>query len=112
LNFSGSKIYNCRRKEGGKMETAFVLINVEVGKVPEVVDKLKEIPQVTEVYSIAGEYDILVKLRFADIKALGELVPKKLQKIQGITRTVTLLTFETHKYVNFDLSAGHKLNKE
>ena len=94
------------------METAFVLINAEVGKVPEVVGKLKEIPQVTEVYSIAGEYDILVKLRFADIKALGELVPKKLQKIQGITRTVTLLTFETHKYVNFDLSAGHKLNKE
>ncbi len=91
------------------METAFVLIDVKTGKVPDVVDKLKEIPQVTEVYSIAGEHDILVKLRFADLKSLGELVPKKLQKIPGITRTVTLLTFETHKYVDFDLSAGHKL---
>ena len=94
------------------METAFVLINVETGKVPDVVDKLKEIPQVTEVYSIAGEYDVLVKLRFADIKALGELVPKKLQKIPGITRTVTILTFETHKYVDFDLSAGHKIEEK
>jgi hypothetical protein len=37
------------------------------------------------------------------------LVPKKIQKIGGIRRTITLLTFETHKYVNFDLSAGHKL---
>ena len=94
------------------METAFVLINVETGKVPDVVDRLKEIPQVTEVYSIAGEYDVLVKLRFADIKALGELVPKKLQKIPGITRTVTILTFETHKYIDFDLSAGHKIEEK
>jgi hypothetical protein len=40
---------------------------------------------------------------------MGELIPKKIQKIDGIRHTVTLLTFETHKYVNFDLAAGHKL---
>ncbi len=91
------------------METAFVLIDVESGKVPEVVSELNKLPQVTEVYSIAGEHDILAKLKFAEIRALGELVPKKIQKIGGIRRTITLLTFETHKYVNFDLSAGHKL---
>jgi DNA-binding Lrp family transcriptional regulator len=91
------------------METAFVLIDVESGKVPDVVSELNKLPQVTEVYSIAGEHDILAKLKFAEIRSLGELVPKKIQKIGGIRRTITLLTFETHKYVNFDLSAGHKL---
>jgi len=91
------------------METAFVLIDVESGKVPDVVSELNKLPQVTEVYSIAGEHDILAKLKFAEIRSLGELVPKKIQKISGIRRTITLLTFETHKYVNFDLSAGHKL---
>jgi DNA-binding Lrp family transcriptional regulator len=95
--------------EGRKMETAFVLIDVESGKVPDVVSELNKLPQVTEVYSIAGEHDILAKLKFAEIRSLGELVPKKIQKIGGIRRTITLLTFETHKYVNFDLSAGHKL---
>ena len=90
------------------METAFVLIDVESGKVPDVVSELNKLPQVTEVYSIAGEHDILAKLKFAEIRSLGELVPKKIQKIGGIRRTITLLTFETHKYVNFDLSAGHK----
>ncbi|HDN97751.1 MAG TPA: Lrp/AsnC family transcriptional regulator [bacterium] len=90
------------------METAFVLINAEIGKIPDVIEELKEIPEVTEVYSIAGEYDILVKLKFADIKSLGEIVPKRLHSIKGITRTLTLLTFKTHKYVDFDLSAGHK----
>ena len=91
------------------METAFILIDVESGKVPDVVSELNKLPQVTEVYSIAGEHDILAKLKFAEIRSLGELVPKKIQKIGGIKRTITLLTFETHKYVNFDLSAGHKL---
>lgn len=91
------------------METAFVLIDVESGKVPDVVSELNKLPQVTEVYSIAGEHDILAKLKFAEIRSLGELVPKKIQKIGGIRRTITLLTFETHKYVDFDLSAGHKL---
>jgi DNA-binding Lrp family transcriptional regulator len=95
--------------EGRKMETAFVLIDVESGKVPDVVSELNKLPQVTEVYSIAGEHDILAKLKFAEIRSLGELVPKKIQKIGGIRRTITLLTFETHKYVDFDLSAGHKL---
>ena len=37
----------------------------------------------------------MVKLRSADLKSLGELIPKKLQKIPGITRTVTLLTYFT-----------------
>jgi len=91
------------------METAFVLIDVESGKVPDVVSELNKLSQVTEVYSIAGEHDIMAKLKFAEIRSLGELVPKKIQKIRGIRRTITLLTFETHKYVNFDLSAGHKL---
>jgi DNA-binding Lrp family transcriptional regulator len=91
------------------METAFVLIDVESGKVSDVVSELNKLPQVTEVYSIAGEHDILAKLKFAEIRSLGELVPKKIQKIGGIRRTITLLTFETHKYVDIDLSAGHKL---
>jgi len=94
------------------METAFVLIDVDSGKVPEVVDELNKLPQLTEVYSVAGEHDILAKLRFADIKSLGELIPKKIQKIGGIRHTVTLLTFETHKYVDFDLAAGHKLEEK
>jgi DNA-binding Lrp family transcriptional regulator len=93
------------------METAFVLIDVESGKVPDVVARLNKLPQVTEVYSIAGEHDILAKLKFADIKSLGELVPKKIQQIGGIRRTITLLTFETHKYVDFDIEAGHKLEE-
>lgn len=93
------------------METAFVLIDVESGKVPDVVTELNKLSHVTEVYSIAGEHDILAKLKFADIKSLGNLIPKNIQKIAGVRRTVTLMTFETYKYVSFDLEAGHKLQE-
>ena len=107
----GRNLQKINYKERGKMETAFILIDVESGSVPDVVTELNKLSQITEVYSIAGEHDILAKLKFADIKSLGELIPKKIQKIGGIKRTVTLLTFETHKYVNFDLAAGHKLEE-
>ena len=105
----GRNLQKINYKERGKMETAFILIDVESGSVPDVVTELNKLSQITEVYSIAGEHDILAKLKFADIKSLGELIPKKIQKIGGIKRTVTLLTFETHKYVDFDIEAGHKL---
>jgi len=84
------------------MRVAFALINAEAGKVWDVIEELKKIDEVTEVYSIAGEYDILIKICFSDVKKLGEIVPGKIQKIPGIKRTNTLLTFETHKYARYE----------
>lgn len=91
------------------METAFILIDVERGKTPDVIKALGKIDHVTEVYSMAGKHDIIAKFRFADLKSISEFVLKRIQEIEGIARTETLLTFETHKYVDFDLSAGHKI---
>lgn len=79
------------------METAFVLINIEAGGVPKVVGKLKKLSEVTEVYSIAGEYDVLAKVQFDNLKALGKLIPEKLQKIPGIIHTTTLMAFGPSK---------------
>jgi len=84
------------------MKIAFVLINAESGKVREVIEELKRINEVTEVYSIAGEYDIIIKISFSDVKKLGEIIPAKIQKISGIKRTNTLLTFGVHKYTRYE----------
>jgi DNA-binding Lrp family transcriptional regulator len=91
------------------METAFILIDVERGKIPDVINELGKIDHVTEVYSITGEHDIIVKARFTDLKSVSGLVLKRIQDIKGIGRTETLLAFETHKYIDFDLAAGHKI---
>jgi len=84
------------------MQTAFILINVSAGKTWEVIEKLKKMEEVVEVYSIAGEYDIIAKIIFFSLKTLGEIVPKNIQNIQGIERTNTLLSFEVHKYKRYE----------
>jgi len=84
------------------MQTAFILINVSAGKTWEVIEELKKIEEVVEVYSIAGEYDIIAKIIFPNLKTLGEIVPKNIQNIGGIKRTNTLLTFEVYKYRRYE----------
>jgi len=94
------------------VRVAFALINAEAGKVPEVIEELKKIDEVAEVYSIAGEYDIIIKICFSDVKNLGRIVPEKIQRISGIKRTNTLLTFETHKYARYEPCEKAKVLEE
>ena len=52
-----------------------------------------ELDGVSEVHSITGEFDLLVKLYAADYDAFGELIPIRLQRIPGIRQTDTMLAF-------------------
>jgi len=76
------------------MITAIVLINAEVGKVPELAERLLEIPQVSEVYSVTGEYDLVALVRVARHEQLAQLVPGTIDGLPGISRTYTLIAFE------------------
>jgi DNA-binding Lrp family transcriptional regulator len=53
--------------------------------------------EVIEVYSIAGEYDLIAKVRVEEYERLAEIVTQKIQKIPGIERTKTLMAFKTYK---------------
>jgi len=76
------------------MITAFVLINAEMGRVPELAERLVEIPQVSEVYSVTGEYDLVALVRVARHEQLAEVVPRTIANLPGITRTRTFIAFE------------------
>jgi DNA-binding Lrp family transcriptional regulator len=76
------------------MPVAFVLVNVEVGKTRDILDALKKIKGVAEAYTVAGPYDIVVKLQADKFDKVAEGVTKNLHKIPGITNTVTLFAFE------------------
>jgi len=73
---------------------AFVLVNAEVGKTREILDELKKIEGVAEAYTVAGPYDIVVKLQADKFDKVAEGVTKSIHKISGITNTVTLFAFE------------------
>lgn len=76
------------------MPVAFVLINAEVGKIREILTELRKIEGVAEAYSVAGPYDIVVKLQAEKFEKVAEGVTQKLHKLGGIKNTVTLFAFE------------------
>jgi DNA-binding Lrp family transcriptional regulator len=81
------------------MKAGFVLVKCQLGRLEEVANALMELEGVSEVHSITGPWDLLVKLYAADHEAFGDLIPDQLQKIEGIRDTETLLAFRAFKPV-------------
>lgn len=79
------------------MKAAFVLVKCELGRIEEVANALMEIEGVSEVHSVTGAWDLLVKLYAPDYDAFGDLIPDQLQKIAGVRDTETLLAFRAFK---------------
>lgn len=84
------------------MPIAFVLVNTKLGRTEEVLDKLLEIDEVVEAYSVAGPYSIAAKVETETFDKLVKVIPEKIHGIEGITRTMTLLAFGTGKEFRTD----------
>ncbi len=79
------------------MKSAFVLVKCELGRLEEVANLVMEIDGVSEVHSITGPFDLLVKLYAPAYEDFGDLIPDRLQKVKGIRETETLLAFRAFK---------------
>ncbi|ABS24996.1 Lrp/AsnC ligand binding domain-containing protein [Anaeromyxobacter sp. Fw109-5] len=79
------------------MKAAFVLVKCELGSLEEVANAIMEIEGVSEVHSVTGEYDLLVKLYAPAYEAFGDLIPDRLQKVPGVKHTQTMLAFRAFK---------------
>jgi DNA-binding Lrp family transcriptional regulator len=79
------------------MRFAFVLLRVEPGKLEQVANAVMEIDGVSEVHSVTGPFDLLVKLYAPTYDDFGDLIPDRLQKVPGIRDTETLLAFRAFK---------------
>lgn len=78
------------------MITSLVLLNVARDKVNSVAEILADIEGITEVYSLAGRYDLAVIIRVKDNEQLAELVTNHMLKVEGILRSETLVAFRVH----------------
>ncbi len=79
------------------MKAAFVMVKCELGRLEQVANAIMELDGVSEVHSVTGEWDLLVKLFAPSYEAFGDLIPDVLQKIPGIRNTETLLAFRAFK---------------
>ena len=92
------------------MITAIVLVNTTQGRVPEVAQALIALPGITEAYSVAGPYDLVVIARVRHHEELEKLVAAHIQKIPGIESTNTLIAFRA--YSQRDLEALWDIGNE
>ena len=79
------------------MKSAFVLVKCELGRIEEVANLVMEIDGVSEVHSVTGPFDLLVKMYAPTYEDFGDLIPDLLQKVKGIRETETLLAFRAFK---------------
>lgn len=86
------------------MFTAFVMVKAEPRKIAAIAQEIANMPSVAEVYSVTGEFDILVVLRLNEYEQLAEAVPEGLSQIDGILETSTVLAFR--RFSAQDLSAA------
>ncbi len=78
------------------MVTALVLLTVSRDKVNAVAETLAEMDGITEVYSVAGRFDLAVVIRARDNDQLAEIVTNHMLKIEGILTSETLVAFRVH----------------
>jgi DNA-binding Lrp family transcriptional regulator len=75
---------------------AVVLIQCEVDSIPEAAQAIAEIEGVSEVYSVAGEFDLVAIVRVAEHDQLATVIPGGIAKVEGIERTETLISFQVY----------------
>ena len=72
------------------MEYAYLLINCQLGSEEEIIKKIKQIENVTEVHGVFGVYDIIVKLEAPNNNTLRDVITTKIRRIDKIISTLTM----------------------
>ena len=75
------------------MVSSIVLLRVAHGRINDVGEQLAAIDGISEVFSVAGRYDLVAILRVPDNEALAELVTEKMLHVEGIVDSETLIAF-------------------
>lgn len=77
------------------MQTIFVMVKCDLGKAYEVADQaVQRVEQVSEVHSISGQYDLLMKCYLAQDTDIGRFVTEQVQTLDGVRDTFTLIAFK------------------
>ena len=76
------------------MVTTVVLAVCDSHQIPETAQAVADIEGVSEVYSVAGDYDLVIMVRVRQHDDLAEVVSQRIAKVPGIQRTQTLVAFK------------------
>jgi DNA-binding Lrp family transcriptional regulator len=81
---------------------AVVLVQCEIDEIPEAAQAIADIDGVSEVYSVAGEFDLVAIVRVAAHDDLARVIPGGIAKVEGVARTETLIAFQVFSRHDLD----------
>jgi DNA-binding Lrp family transcriptional regulator len=90
--------------------TTVVLAVCDIHNIPETAQAVADIREVSEVYSVAGDYDLVIMVRVRDHDDLARVVTEEIAKVEGVERTQTLVAFKV--YSRHDVEALFSLGLE
>lgn len=78
------------------MLSAFVLIDAEPARVADLASELADVDGIAEVYSVAGECDIVAVVRVRQHEDLADVVTRRIAALDGIVATRTMVAFKAY----------------
>jgi DNA-binding Lrp family transcriptional regulator len=78
------------------MISALVLLTTERDRINPIATELVDIEGISEVFSLAGRYDLAVMIRVANNQKLADIVTRDMLSVEGILTSETLIAFQVH----------------
>jgi DNA-binding Lrp family transcriptional regulator len=89
------------------MITAIVMIDAATDSIPEVAEAVADLDGVSEVYSVAGDVDLIAIVRVREFDQIAEVVAGRINKVPGVLETDTHIAFRS--YSRHDLEAAFSI---
>lgn len=89
------------------MITAIVMVSVDAHQIPEVAQQIADLDGVSEVYSVAGDVDLIAVVRVREFEDIAEVIAGRLSKVDGVVHTDTHIAFRA--YSRHDLDAAFSI---
>ena len=84
------------------MVHAFLLIKAEPARVAALADELADVDGIAEVYSVAGEVDLVAIVRVTRHDDLADVVTRRVAALPGIVETRTMVAFQAFSKRDLD----------
>lgn len=92
------------------MVNAFLLLRAEPARIADLAGELADIDGVAEVYSVAGDVDLVAIIRVRHHDDLADVVTRHIARLDGVLDTRTMIAFKA--YSKHDLDAMWSLGAD
>lgn len=78
------------------MITAIVLVHADAARIPETAQAIADLDGVAEVYSCAGDVDLVAIVRVREHEELADVIAGRLSRVEGVRSTDTHIAFRSY----------------